>query len=90
MNVVSMLPHAKERFQALVQRLEKVTLDHVSAVRPILRDLLGKDIFLHSTAEGCLEAEIQGDYAGLLKLAVGCGKMELVAGEGFEPSTFGL
>jgi site-specific DNA recombinase len=88
--IVSMLPRAKERFQALVQQLEKVTLDHVSVVRPILRSVMGKDIFLYPTAEGYLEDELQGDYAGLLNLAVGCGKMEMVAGEGFEPSTFGL
>jgi hypothetical protein len=42
------------------------------------------------TAEGYLEAELTGLYAGLVKLAVGMMLKNVVAGEGFEPSTFGL
>ena len=37
-----------------------------------------------------LEAEMKGRYAGLVKLAIGARLNNLVAGEGFEPSTFGL
>jgi hypothetical protein len=41
-------------------------------------------------ANGYLEAEMTGDHAELLKLAAGGKLNNVVAGEGFEPSTFGL
>ena len=41
-------------------------------------------------ADGYLEVELVGSSAGLLKLAVGGKSNNVVAGEGFEPSTFGL
>ena len=45
---------------------------------------------LHPTEEGYLEAELAGDYAGFLKLTGEKSKIMVVAGEGFEPSAFGL
>ncbi len=74
----------------LTERFEHVTLEHMPAVRPHLRALLGEKISLHPTGDGHLEAELQGDYLGLYKLAGFGRKMELVAGKGFEPLTFGL
>ena len=47
------------------------------------------EIRLAPSADGYLEAVITGCSEGLVKLAVG-GESNLVAGEGFEPSTFGL
>jgi hypothetical protein len=67
----------------------------VSAVRDVteareqIRTLLG-EIKLVRTPEGHLEAELVGRYAGLVKLTVGGKLNNVVAGEGFEPSTFGL
>ena len=42
------------------------------------------------TAAGYLEAHLTGHYEELVKLAVGLELKKVVAGEGFEPSTFGL
>ena len=88
--VLDMLPRAVERFKQLTERFEHVTLNHVPSVRPHLRTLLGEKVSLHPSADGYLEAELQGDCLGLYKLAAGSGKVELVAGKGFEPLTFGL
>ena len=88
--IVGILPGAWERYKALVVGLEHVPIDRIATVRPHLKALLGGSITLHPTAKGYLEAEMQGSYEGLVQLAVGEGKMGVVAGEGFEPSTFGL
>ena len=56
---------------------------------PLWGELVG-EIRLVPTADGYLEAVLTGRYEGLLKLAVGTKLNNLVAGEGFEPSTFGL
>jgi hypothetical protein len=39
---------------------------------------------------GALEAEVAEDYAALVKLIDNKTKINLVAGKGFEPLTFGL
>jgi hypothetical protein len=62
----------------------------VAETRQQIRDLVGGEIKLVRTTEGYLEAEIAGNYARLIKLAVGMKLKNMVAGEGFEPSTFGL
>ena len=56
----------------------------------ILRALLGGHVTLYPHADGYLNAEVTGEYSGLIKMCGFAGKMGLVAGEGFEPSTFGL
>ena len=58
-------------------------------IRQQIKSLVG-EIKLIPTAEGYLEAELAGNYMGLAKLAVGGKLNNVVAGEGFEPSTFGL
>jgi hypothetical protein len=58
----------------LIDDLANVTQLQVERVRSLLRVLLGKEIVLHPTADGTaryLTAEVSGDYAGLLRLAVG-------------------
>ncbi len=57
-----------------------------------MKYLLGEKIVLYPKKEGYLEAEIAGDYAGLLNLASNGNplKINMVAGAGFEPTTFGL
>ena len=85
-----MLPRAVERFKRLVRQLEHVTAGHVVAVRPHLRALLGGHVTLYPHADGYLNAEVTGEYSGLIKMCGFPGKVAMVAGEGFEPSTFGL
>ena len=46
---------------------------------------------VHPTPQGCLEAEMAGNPAGLFKLASNSANLNsVVAGVGFEPTTFGL
>ncbi|MCL1861874.1 MAG: recombinase family protein [Proteobacteria bacterium] len=75
-----MLPRAREIYRDLVTQLESV--QDVDAVREVLRELIG-EVKL-APENGMLTAEVQS--AGL----AGALKMVGVAGEGFEPSTFGL
>jgi hypothetical protein len=79
-----------ERFKRLVTQLEGVTAGHVVAVRPHLRALLGGRVTLYSHADGYLNAEVTGEYSGLIEMYGFTGKLGVVAGEGFEPSNFGL
>ena len=51
---------------------------------------IGRGNKTHADSGGLLEAELTGRSAGLVKLAVGTKLNNVVAGEGFEPPTFGL
>jgi hypothetical protein len=62
-----MLPRAVERFRGMVDDLESVTLRDVTRARAQLRHLIG-EVPLHPR-EGYLEAELTGNYAGVLRLA---------------------
>lgn len=75
-----MLPRAREIYRDLVTRLDSV--EDVAVAREALRELIG-DVTL-TPENGALTAEVQS--AGLADAL----QMALVAGEGFEPSTFGL
>jgi hypothetical protein len=58
----------------LIDDLANPTQLQVDKARATLRDLLGKEILLHPTADGTeryLTAEISVDYAGLLRLGTG-------------------
>ncbi|MDA2911731.1 recombinase family protein [Nitrospiraceae bacterium AH_259_D15_M11_P09] len=88
--VTTFLPRAAERYRALVANLANLPERQIATARQQIRDLLGGGIKLVPTTDGYLEAELVGDYAGLLKLAAGTKLNYMVAGEGFEPSTFGL
>ena len=75
--VTTFLPNAIGRIKALLDNLANVTQLQVDKAREVLRGLLGKEIVLHPTADGAtryLTAEVSGDYAGLLRLAVGQNK----------------
>ena len=72
--VAAFLPDAIGRFKALLDDLSNVTQLQVDRARGLLRVLLGNEIILHPCADGqgrYFEAEVSGDYAGLLRLAVG-------------------
>lgn len=76
-NVVRLLPNLKERFEALVANLATVAHQHADKAREVLKSVLGGQIMLHPCADGVeryLTAEVSGNYAGLLRLALGKNK----------------
>lgn len=75
-----LLPRAREIYQDLVGRLE--TIDDVNSAREALRQLLGEIRLVPQGAELYAETTSAG-LAGACQLSV-------VAGAGFEPTTFGL
>ncbi|MCH8113204.1 MAG: recombinase family protein [Proteobacteria bacterium] len=83
----TVLPDAVDRFRDLVDDLENVLQRDVAQGRAQLRSLLGQQIRLHPTNASHLEAEVVGDYAGLVSLTQErpggrsrAGKLSLVAG----------
>ncbi|TKB74286.1 MAG: recombinase family protein [Nitrospira sp.] len=87
--VATLLPRAVERYRTVVNDLDRLSKTHVAQAREQIRELVG-EIRLVPTADGYLDAVLTGRYEGVLKLAVGAKLNNMVAGEGFEPSTFGL
>jgi DNA invertase Pin-like site-specific DNA recombinase len=76
-NLALLLPNLKEQFTVLVANLATVTHQHVDRARAMLKSLLGRQIALHQCADGAdryLTAEVSGNYAGLLRLALGKNK----------------
>ncbi len=73
------LPRAVDRFKDIVDNLETVTLRDVARARTQIGHLLG-EIALHPK-NGYLEAELAGDFAGMLKLA----EINVVPRRGLEP-----
>ena len=68
--LVTLLPDALGRYQNLVDKLERLPEQYVDAAREQIKQLVGDRINLvQSEEEECLVAELQGNYAGLLKLA---------------------
>jgi len=85
--IAVVLPGAVDRFRELVENLETVAHRDMARARTQIKHLVGGEIKLIPTGEGYLEAELAGDYAGLVKLANespgarGTGaKLSLVAG----------
>jgi DNA invertase Pin-like site-specific DNA recombinase len=81
------LPNARELYRELVDDLAETLRDHVSAARIQISALVGSEIKLHPIEGGYLEAELAGDYRGLLALInerpgaeAGAAKLSLVAG----------
>ena len=97
-DVGAMLPQAVDRYRELVGDLGSVPLQHIARARNQIKALVGGEIRLMPTPEGGLNAEMQGDYQGLIELVkkspgakrAEASKLSLVAGEGFEPPTRGL
>ena len=91
-----MVPRIAESYRALVADLGNAALHDVGRARAELRRLLGSEIrLLPSEDRTFLEAEGPEVGTRLVELAVANGlnfkeKNKVVAGEGFEPSTFGL
>ena len=65
--VVTMLPRAKERYQALVEGIGSLSSKNLPQAREQVRALVG-EIRLRPTRDGYLEAIVTGRYEGLLDL----------------------
>jgi site-specific DNA recombinase len=86
------LPNLEAEFKRLVDGLPSVTQHHVDKARGIIKTLVGGSIRLHPTTDETgryLTAELSGDYAGLVRLAVGP-KLKVVAVTRIERVTRGL
>jgi hypothetical protein len=68
--LTAFLPNATARYRTLVDVLATLPRRHVEQAREQIKALVG-DITLWPTPAGYLEAELTGNYAGFLKLAVG-------------------
>lgn len=69
--VVQLIPDLMERYAAIVEDIANVRKRDVARIRAQLKTLVGGQVLLHPTDEGYLEAELAGNYAGLIKLALG-------------------
>lgn len=72
-SVSLLVPHLKARFKQLVSNLANLGDEHIEKARAILKTLLGPQILLHPSSNGeerFLTAELSGNYAGLLQLAL--------------------
>ena len=87
--IAAFLPNAEAGYRQLVLNLERLPQRYIAQARQELI-LLDGAIRLLPTTAGHLEAHLRGRYDGLVTLAAGRELNNLVAGEGFEPSTFGL
>ena len=86
------LPDAMKWYDALLADLGNTTESQIARARRQIRRLLGGEIRL-IPQDGYLDAEMAGDFGGLVALAVSSRdhrEINLVAGGGFEPPTFGL
>lgn len=73
------LPRAREAWRKMVSELQSI--DDIPKAREALKDLLGNDIRIVRNDKGAVIAEIRGASES---------KIKVVAGAGFEPTTFGL
>jgi site-specific DNA recombinase len=65
--VITMLPRAKERYQALIEGIGELSAKHLPQAREQVRALVG-EIWLKPSPEGHLVATLTGRYEGLVKL----------------------
>ena len=86
-----------DRYASMAFNLETFAARDVTKARNMIKALVGGHITLRPTGRGGLEAELRGDYGGLIQLVAerpstraGASKVRMVAGAGFEPATFRL
>lgn len=89
LNPVTILPKAKARFTESVKQLEKTLHSHAHLARDLIRPFVGGKIVLHRRGK-YLEAELKNDVENVLAEATGLQSFLMVAGAGFEPTTFRL
>ncbi|MET1491535.1 recombinase family protein [Uliginosibacterium paludis] len=87
---------ALARYDEMIARLEDVLMTRVPQARELLRTLFGGAIVLAPMENGTLETKMAGIAAGLFPILaltpglVSGSEINVVAGTGFEPVTFGL
>ena len=87
---------AIEGYGEPIANLEMVLLDATLAAREVLSEIFGGAIELVPGENGSLDAKMAGNAAGLFSLIAATpgiaakSKINVVAGIGFEPMTFGL
>ena len=82
--IISFLPNAVDRYKEMINDLTHTLQHEVAKARYQIKQLLGGEaITLYPTEDGSLEAELMGNYAGLLKLSNP--KLNVVVPTGFEP-----
>lgn len=88
--ITTVLPNMAERYRVMVGSLGKTLYADVGRARECLKALMGP-IRLLPTTGGLLQAELRHNAEGLITLALGDAlKVRMVAGAGFEPTTFRL
>ena len=94
--VSEVIAAAIARYDDLIAHLETLLVTRIPEAREVLRALFGGSIPLLPKEDGTLEGKMAGMAAGLLSLAsltsdvLTESQINVVAGAGFEPATFGL
>ena len=88
--IADTLPDALPRFRDLIVNLETSVEGNIPRARSLVQALVGGEIKLHPIGDSYLEAELTGDYAGLISLInenpgseAGALELSMVAGAGF-------
>ena len=88
--IADTLPDALPRFRDLIVNLETSVEGNIPRARSLVQALVGGEIKLHPIGDSYLEAELTGDYAGLISLInenpgseAGALELGMVAGAGF-------
>ncbi len=85
-----MLPRLNDTYRELVENLEHLPERHIPRARASLSGMTGGHIrLMPDENRAFLTAEISLDGGRLIEMATGQ-KINVVAGAGFEPATFGL
>ncbi len=85
-----LLPRAVERYAQLITQLESLSSPPATKIKKTIEDIMGGEIVLRPNEGNTgLTADLCGDYAGLLRLSEKS-ELSVVAGVGFEPTTFRL
>ncbi len=94
--VSEVIASAIARYDDVIAHLETLLATRIPEAREVLRALFGGSIPLLPKEDGTLEAKMAGMAAGLFSLAsltpdlLTESQINVVAGAGFEPATFGL
>lgn len=88
--VALLLPRLPERYKRMVSNLEEVALRDVERARASIRRIVGDKITLRPAESGDFLQALVGLEVLEVLSAVGGRQINMVAGTGFEPVTFGL
>jgi hypothetical protein len=89
--VIGFLPGLADRYERIVSEAERALLVDVERARESLRGFIGDVRMIPGERQGELIAEARIDGAALIRRCLNSkGNISVVAGVGFEPTTFGL